>query len=168
MGNTAREISLNTEPKEKKLRDIPFGKPVEIGGYKMWRTNVIAGNKEKIQAIVISSNDSTWKVQIPQTYLMFRALTDLYSTGDDNDLQILFSFFSNFNFCTSISHGFFQNFLILVVYAYMNPDVLCDGYEPENKSHLSYNEFMYRVRSCVDEYKKYSEEMKKDKDCEES
>ena len=168
MGNKSKEINLNTEPKEKKLQEIPFGKPIQIGGLKMWRTKVMAGDKETIQAIVVSNLDQTWKVQIPETYMMFRAITDLYSTESQKDTEILFSFLSNFNLCTSISNGCFQNFLILAVYAYMHPEVLDDGYEPEDKKHLSYDEFMQRIQSCVEAYKSYAEEMKKDKGSEEN
>ena len=153
-------VSTPTE-EEKKGREIPFGKPARIGNFKMWRTKVGVGKKETIEAIVISNLDGTWKVQIPQTYLMFRALTDLFSTEDNKDLEIIFSFITNFNFCTSISHGHFQDFLILAVYGYMHPEVLEQGYEPEDKKMLSYDEFMHRVKGCIEGYKKFAEEIRK-------
>lgn len=150
------------EKKEKKLREIPFGKPAIIGNFKMYRTRVSVDKKKTIQAIVIANLDGTWKVQIPETYLMFRALTDLYSTKNKMDFDILFSFITNFNFCTSISHGHFQDFLILAVYGYMHPEVLAKGYEPEDKKMLSYDEFMYRVKGCIDGYKEFAERLKKE------
>ena len=150
------------EKKEKKLREIPFGKPAIIGNFKMYRTRVSVDKKKTIQAIVIANLDGTWKVQIPETYLMFRALTDLYSTENKMDFDILFSFITNFNFCTSISHGHFQDFLILAVYGYMHPEVLAKGYEPEDKKMLSYDEFMYRVKGCIDGYKEFAERLKKE------
>ena len=139
---------------------IPFGKAVRIGNFKMWRTKVKVDKKKTIEAIVVSDVEGLWKVQIPETYLMFRALTDLYSTEDKHDFDILFSFLSNFNFCTSISLGVFQNFLILAVYGYMHPEVLDEGYEPEDKKFLSYDEFLSRVKQCIADYKKYIEEAK--------
>ena len=136
-------------------REIPFNRAVRIRNFKMWRTRVNVGNKKTVEAIVISDLDGTWKVQIPETYLMFRALSDLYSTEDKQDFDILFSFLTNFNFCTSISHGCFQNFLILAVYGYKHPEVLDEGYEPEDKKFLSYDEFFSRVRQTIADYKKF-------------
>lgn len=149
----AKEVNMNPKREEKKPREIPFGKPAIIRDFKMWRTKVSIGKKKTIEAIVITNADGTWKVQIPQTYLMFRALTDLYSTENKMDFDILFSFITNFNFCTSISHGHFQDFLILAVYGYMHPEVLTKGYEPEDKKMLSYDEFMHRIKLSVESYK---------------
>ena len=157
----AEEVKMQSNSEEKRPREIPFVKPVRIGNFKMWRTKVRLNKKEIIEAIVITNLEGTWKVQIPQTYLMFRALSDLYATEDLNDLNILFSFVSNFNFCTQISHGSFQNFLILAVYGYMHPEVLNSGYEPEDKKFLSCDEFMHRVKSCVEEYKLFVEKQNK-------
>lgn len=151
----AEEVKNQPNSEKKKPREIPFGKPALIRDFKMWRTKVSVGKKKTIEAIVITNADGTWKVQIPQTYLMFRALTDLYSTEDLEDFNILFSFLSNFNFCTSISLGVFQNFLILAVYGYMHPEVLDEGYEPEDKKFLSYGEFFSRVKQSIADYKKY-------------
>ena len=149
----AEEVKMQPEKKEKKPREIPFTKPARIGNYKMWRTHVKVSKKETIEAIVISNADDTWKVQIPQTFLMFRALSDLYGTEDRQDFNILFSFITNFSFCTQISHGDFQNFLILAVYGYMHPEVLEKGYEPEDKKFLSYEEFIRRIKLSVESYK---------------
>lgn len=151
----AKEVNMNPKREEKKPREIPFGKPVRIRNYKMWRTRISIEKKKVIQAIVISDLNGLWMVRIPETYLMFRALTDLYSTEDLEDFNILFSFLSNFNFCTSISLGVFQNFLILAVYGYMHPEVLDEGYEPEDKKFLSYDEFFSRVKQSIADYKKY-------------
>lgn len=160
----AEEVKMQPDQKEKKPREIPFVKPVTIRNFKMWRTKVKVDKKKTIEAIVISSMDSTWKVQIPETYLMFRALTDLYSTENKEDFDILFSFLTNFNFCTTISHGTFQNFLILAVYGYMHPEVLDKGYEPEDKKFLSYDEFIARVKQSVADYKQYIAETEKEKE----
>lgn len=149
----AEEVKMQPNSKEKKPREIPFGKPARIRNFKMWRTKVKLNKKETIEAIVISNLEGTWKVQIPQTYLMFHALTDLYATEDLKDFDILFSFLTNFNFCTQISHGDFQNFLILAVYGYMHPEVLEEGYEPEDKRFLSYSEFIHRIKLGVESYK---------------
>lgn len=157
----AEEVKMQQILMEKSPREIPFVKPVRIGNFKMWRSKVRLKKKEAIETIVITNLEGTWKVQIPKTYLMFRALSDLYATEDPNDLNILFSFVSNFNFCTQISHGSFQNFLILTVYGYMHPEVLDSGYEPEDKKFLSYDEFMHRVKSCVEEYKLFVEKQNK-------
>lgn len=162
MNKSAKEVKFDPTKEDKKLREIPFVKPARIGALKIWRTKVSDGNKKQIKAIVVSNHDSTWKVQIPETYMMFRAITDLYSTGNQKDIEILFSFLSNFNLCTSISNGHFQNFLILVIYAYMHPEVLDDGYEPKDKQQLSYDEFMHRIKSCIEEYKTHVEEMKEE------
>ena len=160
----AEEAKMQQSPKEKKPREIPFGKPARIQNFKMWRTHVKVGKKETIEAIVISNADDTWKVQIPQTFLMFRALTDLYGTEDLKDFNILFSFITNFQFCTQISHGNFQNFLILAVYGYMHPEVLEKGYEPENKKFLSYDEFMHRIKLSVESYKEFVAAEQKEKE----
>lgn len=151
-----KESNAATQPQPtKKYREIPFGKPARIGNFKMWRTKVKVDKKQTVEAIVVSDVEGLWKVQIPETYLMFRALTDLYSTEDLEDFNILFSFLSNFNFCTSISLGVFQNFLILAVYGYMHPEVLDEGYEPEDKKFLSYDEFFSRVKQSIADYKKF-------------
>ena len=155
MEKNDKEVAMQQPKKEKTPREIPFGKPARIGNFKMWRTHVRVGKKETIEAIVISNADDTWKVQIPQTFLMFRALSDLYGTEDRQDFNILFSFITNFSFCTQISHGDFQNFLILAVYGYMHPEVLEKGYEPEDKKFLSYEEFIRRIKLSVDSYKEY-------------
>lgn len=168
MNKSAKEVKFGPSKEDKKLREIPFVKPARIGNLKIWRTKVSGGNKKQIQAIVISNLDSTWKVQIPETYMMFRAITDLYSTENPKDTEILSSFLSNFNLCTSISNGHFQNFLILEVYAYMHPEVLNEGYEPEETKYLSHDEFMHRVKASVEAYKKYVEEMKEEKEKEKS
>lgn len=164
----AKEVNMNPKREEKKPREIPFGKPVRIRNYKMWRTRISIEKKKVIQAIVISDLNGLWMVRIPETYLMFRALTDLYSTEDLNDFEILFTFLNNFNFCTQISHGSFQNFFVLCIYGYMHPEVLDKGYEPEDKKYLSYDEFLYRVKRCIEEYKLYVEEEKKRKEAEAS
>ena len=141
-------------------RESPFGKAVRIQNFKMWRTNVSVGSKQTIQAICISNLDGTWKVQIPQTYLMFRALTDLYGTEDKQDFDILFSFLTNFNFATSISNGHFQNFLILAVYGYMHPEVLEKGFKPADKKFLSYKDFMQRIKTGIESYKEFARNSK--------
>ena len=156
----------DTKQEQKKGREIPFVKPASIGNFKMWRTRIKLDKKKTIEAIIISDLDGTWKVQIPQTYLMFRALTDLYSTESKEDFDILFSFLSNFNFCTSISLGVFQNFLILAVYGYMHPEVLDEGYEPEDKKFLSYDEFLARVKQSIADYKQYIVESEKEEESE--
>lgn len=156
------EVKNQPNSENKKPREIPFGKPALIRDFKMWRTKVSVGKKKTIEAIVITNADGTWKVQIPQTYLMFRALTDLYATEDLNDFNILFSFITNFNFCTQISHGCFQDFLILAVYGYMHPEVLDNGYKPADKKYLSNGEFVARVKSTIGDFKKYIEESKKE------
>ncbi len=148
------KVAAKQQPTTEK-REIPFNRAVRIRNFKMWRTRVNVDNKKTVEAIVISDLDGTWKVQIPETYLMFRALSDLYSTEDKQDFDILFSFLTNFNFCTSISHGCFQNFLILAVYGYKHPEVLDEGYEPEDKKFLSYDEFFSRVRQTIADYKKF-------------
>ena len=158
----AEEVKMQPDQKEKKPREIPFGKPARIRDFKMWRTKIKIDKTKTIEAIVISNFDGTWKVQIPQTYLMFRALTDLYATEDLKDFDILFSFITNFNFCTQISHGCFQDFLILAVYGYMHPEVLEKGYEPEDKKFLSYDEFIQRIKLSVDSYKEYVAAEKKE------
>lgn len=151
----AEEVKMQPNQKEKKPREIPFGKPARVQNFKMWRTKIKVNKKETIEAIVISNLEETWKVQIPQTYLMFSALKDLYGTESMEAFNILFSFLTNFNLCTQISHGNFQNFLILAVYGYMHPEVLEKGYEPEDKKFLSYDEFMHRIRLCIDSYKEH-------------
>lgn len=158
-----KESNAATQPQPtEKRREIPFGKPALIRDFKMWRTKVKIDKNNTIEAIVITNADGTWKVQIPQTYLMFRALTDLYATEDMTDFNILFSFITNFNFCTQISHGCFQDFLILAIYGYMHPEVLEKGYEPEDKKFLSYAEFLHRIKTCVDSYKKYVDSERKE------
>lgn len=152
MEKKVSDAATKPQPTEKH-REIPFGKPARIRDFKMWRTKVKVDKNKTIEAIVITNADGTWKVQIPQTYLMFRALTDLYATEDMTDFNILFSFITNFNFCTQISHGCFQDFLILAVYGYMHPEVLENGYEPEDKKFLSYEEFMHRIKLSVESYK---------------
>ena len=147
MEKKVSDAATKPQPTEKH-REIPFGKPARIRDFKMWRTKVKVDKNKTIEAIVISNID-----EIPQTYLMFRALTDLYATEDMTDFNILFSFITNFNFCTQISHGCFQDFLILAVYGYMHPEVLEDGYEPEDKKFLSYEEFMHRIKLSVESYK---------------
>lgn len=152
---TAKEVDMKPEEKKPKQRTIPFGKPAIIGNFKLYQTKLRLNKKETVSAIVISDLGGLWKVQIPDKYLMYRAITDLYGTGDDKDVEILFSFITNFNFCTSISHGHFQDFLILAVYGYMHPEVLEKDYEPEDKKFLSYAEFINRVQGCVEGYKEY-------------
>lgn len=162
MDKNAKEVAMQQPKKEKTPREIPFGKPARIQNFKMWRTHVKVGKKETIEAIVISNLEGTWKVQIPQTYLMFSAIKDLYGTENLEDFNILFSFLTNFNLCTQISHGDFQNFLILAVYGYMHPEVLEEGFEPENKKFLSHDEFMQRIKLGIESYKAHVAETKKE------
>lgn len=150
--------------KEKSKREIPFGKAVRVMNYKMWKVNVSVGNKQTIPAICVSNLDGTWKVQIPSTSLMYSALTDLYSTEEKKDFDILFSFLTNFNFATTISTGHYQNMLILLTYAYMNPQVLDEGFDPADGKNLSHKEFMDRIKSCVVEYQAFAKEQRKEED----
>ena len=164
MEKNAKEVAMQQPTKENEPRKIPFGKPAIIGNYKLYQTKLRLNKKETISAIVISDLGGLWKVQIPEKYLMYRAITDLFGSGDDRDIEILFSFITNFNFCTSISHGHFQDFLILSVYGYRHPEVLEKGYEPEDKKFLSYAEFMNRVIGCVDGYKEFVENERKEQE----
>lgn len=162
MEKNAKEVAMPQPNKEKKERKIPFGKPAIIGNYKLYQTKLRLNKKETISAIIVSDLGGLWKVQIPEKYLMYRAITDLFGSGDDRDIEILFSFITNFNFCTSISHGHFQDFLILAVYGYRHPEVLEKGYEPEDKKFLSYDEFFSRVKGCVEGYKEFVAEQEKE------
>lgn len=166
MEKNAKEVAMPQPNKEKKERKIPFGKPAIIGNYKLYQTKLRLNKKETISAIIVSDLGGLWKVQIPEKYLMYRAITDLFGSGDDRDIEILFSFITNFNFCTSISHGHFQDFLILAVYGYRHPEVLEKGYEPEDKKFLSYDEFLARVKQSIADYKQYIVESEKEEESE--
>lgn len=130
-----------------KEREIPFVKPVRVGNYKLWRSKCRmtvtptdedkekvfkeSGGKKKavsktydIEQVNVSTLDGTWQVKVPATWDMFGMIGELYSSGEDGRLAVLFS---NMMYASVVANGYFHEALRLVVTAYADPSVLEEG-----------------------------------------
>lgn len=80
-------------------RKIPFVRPVRVGNYKLWRTNLTLGkDKEKtgIEQLCVSNLDGTWSVRLPSTSMMYATVTQAYLAGDaDEFLGMVFANMQN-------------------------------------------------------------------------
>lgn len=95
--------------KPKEISAIPYAKPVRVGNYRLWRGKVsvslpseegdVASQRYSVEVLNVSNLDGSWKVQVPQTSMMYGTIVQAYNTTDlelrDNFLGMLFTNMSN-------------------------------------------------------------------------
>lgn len=116
---------------------IPFGKPVRVGNFKLWRSRMNVGtgrNKFSIEQVNVSSLDEAWQVKIPATVNMFSMIRDLYSEsvgGENPDVRRaqLSDILANMMYVSVIPNGYFHEAVRLCATAYANPSVLDESDE---------------------------------------
>ena len=132
-------------------REIPFGKPVRVGNFKLCRASKNLGrgkSRMAIDQIVISTLDESWQVRIPATAEMYYMLQSLYSERRDVHLV---DFFSNMLYVSHIPNGYFQRAVTLCSVLYANPDVL----KEDNESH---KDMVQDVRDIISGFLKWRKE----------
>lgn len=106
-------------------RKIPFVKPARVGNYKIWRTKATVGkgkDKYDVEQICISDLEGVWQVRIPETNVMFSAVSGLYT--DEELAGSLSTIFANMLMVSSIPNGFFHRAVQMCSALYFNPDLL--------------------------------------------
>lgn len=106
-------------------RKIPFVKPARVGNYKIWRTKATVGkgkDKYDVEQICISDLEGVWQVRIPETNVMFSAVSGLYA--DEELAGSLSTIFANMLMVSSIPNGFFHHAVQMCSALYFNPDLL--------------------------------------------
>lgn len=150
-------------------RKIPYNRYVRIGDFKIWKSRIQlsvndvstpeerteAGRKGKkirltqkfIEVIVVSDMQGLWSVKIPQTYLAYPMIEQCYADGNEDFLH---TFLANINFVSAISNGFYQRGVALCGHCYMHPDILREGYKPENGP--GHDDLMAEAKKVRDEF----------------
>ena len=106
-------------------RKIPFVKPARVGNYKIWRTKATVGkgkDKYDVEQICVSDLEGVWQVRIPETNVMFAAISGLYA--DEGLAGSLSTIFANMFMVSSIPNGFFHRAVQMCSALYFNPDLL--------------------------------------------
>lgn len=106
-------------------RKIPFVKPARVGNYKIWRTKATVGkgkDKYDVEQICVSDLEGVWQVRIPETNVMFSAVSGLYA--DEELAGSLSTIFANILMVSSIPNGFFHRAVQMCSALYFNPDLL--------------------------------------------
>ena len=144
---------------DEKGREIPYGKPVRVGNFKLWRTKKTIGRgreRSDIEQVNVSTLDESWQVKIPATYEMVALLRSLFAECSEQRNSQLSSIFCNILYTSCVPNGYFQKAVSLCAMAYANPDLLRDG----GKEH---DDFVKSVRAVVDGFlewrKAYDEEV---------
>ena len=109
-------------------RKIPYVGCVRIGNFKLWKAKQRKKGKIDVDIIRISDLEGTWSVKIPQMYLAYAMIEQAYKEGND---EFLHTVISNMNFVCAIANGFYQRGVAMVGHCYMKPELLQDGYNPE-------------------------------------
>ena len=111
-------------------RKIPFVRPARVGNYKVWRNKTTVGkgkDKYNVEQICISDLEGVWQVRIPETNVMFAAISGLYA--DESLTPSLSTIFSDMLMVTSIPNGYFHRAVQMCSALYFNPDLLRDRKE---------------------------------------
>lgn len=111
-------------------RKIPFVRPARVGNYKVWRNKTTVGkgkDKYNVEQICISDLEGLWQVRIPETNVMFAAISGLYA--DESLTPSLSTIFSDMLMVTSIPNGYFHRAVQMCSAMYFNPDLLRDRKE---------------------------------------
>ena len=116
---------------------IPFGKPVRVGNFKLWRSRMDVGtgkNKSYLEQVNVSSLDGAWQVKIPATVQMFSMIRDLYAetnVGWNQNVRRaqLSDILANMMYVSVIPNGYFHEAVRLCATAYANPSVLDESDE---------------------------------------
>lgn len=149
--------------KEKSIKQIPFGKPVRMGNFKIWRSVYAVGkgkSKTDIECINVSNMDGTWYVRIPQTFEMFSMLTLAYQWSQSDDAgerehgeSFIRTVLSNMTYVSCICNGFYHHGVEMVTSAYANPSLLQDTEEGKN--------FIFDAKGTVKRFLAWREEYEK-------
>lgn len=110
---------------DNEARKIPFVKPARVGNYKIWRTKVTAGKgkgKYDVEQICVSDLEGFWQVRIPETNVMFSAISGLYA--DEGLTESLSTIFANMLMVSSVPNGYFHRAVQMCSAVYFNPDLL--------------------------------------------
>lgn len=111
-------------------RKIPFVRPARVGNYKVWRNKTTVGkgkDRYNVEQICISDLEGLWQVRIPETNVMFAAISGLYA--DESLTPSLSTIFSDMLMVTSIPNGYFHRAVQMCSAMYFNPDLLRDRKE---------------------------------------
>lgn len=115
------EVKMNTShaPQEPK---ITFGKGVRVGNFRLYKVRKAVGNKETIEAIVVSSFSQAWSMTIPSTFSIYNLIEEAYASyvkGNEQGLIVLLSNFYN----STISLPYYQGLLHSIYLIYTNPNL---------------------------------------------
>lgn len=117
--------------KNETTNPIPFVKPAEVGHFLISRrTKSLGKMKGGVEQIVITDKEGLWQVCVPQTYEMYGILTSLFRDfrSDDADKSkqakdVMFTYFTNMMWATSLGNGFYQRGLLLLAQLYTTPEI---------------------------------------------
>lgn len=106
-------------------RKIPFVRPVRVGNYKVWRVKTTLGkgkDRYNVEQICVSDLEGAWQVRVPETSVMFSAISGLYA--DESLAPSLSTIFANVLMVSSIPNGYFHRAVQMCSTLYFNPDLL--------------------------------------------
>ena len=113
-------------------REIPFIKPVHIGGFKMWRSKVSIGSgdsKASVEQINFSTEDG-WHVKIPEGTETFILFKDLFGR---NMLDAMVNYICNMYYASTVGNGYYHGALGMVARALISPELLKEGDKEHEK-----------------------------------
>lgn len=105
-------------------RMLPTEGYARVGNFKLWKS---VNASDGVSTIVISDMSGSWSVQVPQTYLAYPMIEQLYSEGNE---EMLHTYIANVNFVSAIFNGYYQRAVSMVGHCYMKPELLREGYSP--------------------------------------
>lgn len=142
---------------------IPFGKPVRMGNFRIWKSVYVVGKgktKTDLECINVSNLDGTWYVRIPQTFEMFSMLTLAYQWSQSEDAEeqsrgekFIRTVLSNMTYVSCICNGFYHHAVEMVTSAYANPALLQDTEDGKK--------FMFDAKGTKERFLAWYEEYKK-------
>lgn len=135
-------------------REIPYGKPVRVGNFKVWRTKKTIGRgKERtdVEQVNVSTLDESWHVKIPATFEMVAMMRGLFSENTERRDGQLSAIFSNILYSSCVPNGYFQRALSMCAMAYADPGLLREDGD-------GHDEFMHDVRVLVSAFLEWRDE----------
>lgn len=157
--------------KETEKKAIPFGKPVRVGNFKLWRGRFRLGNGE-IAVLYASSLDGAWMTRIPSTLEMYGWLCLSYGDMESGDTErkahgeaVITTVLSNMLYASSIGNGFYQRALEMCATVYAHPS-LVDRKSKEHKGFVkdvkALTDMFLEWRKGYDEYARTKEPTEQD------
>lgn len=116
-----RQVSMDVKMKSKfptPPHGICHGRGVRVGNMRLYKIKAHVGDKQTIDAIVISTMSQSWKLQIPSTMPMYSWINDLYEDyskhGERRPIQLVLNNMLNATCYTSAMYQYIIQYLTLL------------------------------------------------------